>query len=472
MSKTILIIGAGPAGLSAAHLLCKEGQRVIVYESHPTAVGGLSQTARQGDFLFDIGGHRFYTKAKEVETFWHDILGEDFLRRTRLSRIFYNGKFFKYPLELGDVLKNISFLKGCEFLASYIKVKILKKKEIHSFEDWVISQFGVSLYEAFFKSYTEKVWGRPCHDISKDWAAQRINNLSISQILLEFIKKFFNIRSQQNIKSLIEEFDYPRKGPGMLWERVSAEIQKMGAEVHLNHHVSSMVSHEGKWQLHFSNGDSSPMADHIISTAPVKTLLKGLKPAPSQTLKSEIENYKYRDFLTVILMFKQRDSFPDNWLYIHDSRVKVARIQNYKNWSPEMVPSPEYTSYGLEYFCQKDDDFWSMTDEELVELAIREIGIIDLPFTRVEFSSKVIRMPYAYPVYDHNHSQRSELLQRELESYPGLHLAGRNGLHRYNNQDHSIKTAMIVTENILNKSKRSPWKVNQDAQYLEEESRS
>lgn len=471
MSKQILIIGAGPAGLSAAHLLSKNGFSVSVYEADPKDVGGLSKTVEHEGFSFDIGGHRFYTKAKEVSDYWHDVLKDDFIRRSRLSRIYYNGKFFKYPLELSDVLKNLTILKNASFLLSYLKVKVFPKKNIKSFEDWVISQFGTSLYNAFFKSYTEKVWGMPCHEISKDWAAQRINNLNVGQILWQFVQKTLGLkRDKDSIKSLIEEFDYPRKGPGMLWDKVRDLVIENGGSVELGRKVVGLELSEGKWRLEFSDGTHSPYGDHVISSAPLKVLLKGIKPAPSKDFQETALQYQYRDFLTVVLMFKMKDSFPDNWIYIHDPNVQVARIQNYKNWSEEMVPSPEYTSYGLEYFCQQGDDFWTKSDQELSELAIEEIKKIGLPFEQIELKTKVIRMPYAYPVYDHNHQQRAQALKKELERYPGLHLAGRNGLHRYNNQDHSIKTAMIVAENIMaDKELKSPWNVNQDAQYLETE---
>ncbi len=471
MSKSILVIGAGPAGLSAAHLLCQKGYQVSVYEADPIDVGGLSKTVEFEGFSFDIGGHRFYTKAKEVSDYWHEVLGDKFIRRTRLSRIYYNGKFFKYPLELSDVLKNLSLFQNASFLLSYIKVKVFPRKRVKSFEDWIISQFGTSLYLAFFKSYTEKVWGMPCHEISKDWAAQRINNLNVTKILWQFIQKILGIQRDKNaIKSLIEEFDYPRKGPGMLWDEVKDLVIKNGGTVEFGKMVTGLELKEGKWSLKFSDGSQSQSADHVISSAPLGTLLKGLTPPPSSTFLKMAENYKYRDFLTVVLMFKKRETFPDNWIYIHDPKVQVARIQNYKNWSEEMVPSLDYTSYGLEYFCQKDDAFWSQSDEELSNLAIKEIEAIGLPFSRDGLKTKVVRMPYAYPVYDHDHQKRAQELQKELKNYPGLHLAGRNGLHRYNNQDHSIKTAMIVAENIdAGKEIKDPWKVNQDALYLETE---
>ncbi|MCF8058898.1 MAG: NAD(P)/FAD-dependent oxidoreductase [Bacteriovoracaceae bacterium] len=471
MSKeSVLIIGAGPAGLTAGHLLSEKGFQVFIYESHPHLVGGLSKTVNFNGFSFDLGGHRFYTKAPEVAEYWHSILGDKFMKRSRLSRIYYNQTFFQYPLRLADVLKNLSWWRGFTFLTSYLKVKVFPIKEIVSFEDWVTANFGKGLYQAFFKSYTEKVWGRACHEISKDWAAQRINNLNISKIIIQFLKGIFGIKDKEVIKSLIDSFDYPEKGPGMLWETVKERIEDHGGQVFLGAEVTGIEQSDRKWTVTLANGTKGPKAEHIISTCPLKQLLENLTPSVSEKIKDELSLISYRDFLTVVLMFKKKESFPDNWIYIHDDRVKVARIQNYKNWSPHMVPSDDYTSYGLEFFCQKDDELWALSDEKLKELAIKEVKIIGLPFSDEELEAQVIRMPYAYPVYDHEHQKRSLLIREELKKYPNLHLIGRNGMHRYNNQDHSIKTAMLVVNNIIKgKEEYDPWKVNQDAIYLEED---
>ena len=470
--KSVLIIGAGPAGLTAAHLLSENGYKVTVYESHNELVGGLSKTVQYKGFSFDLGGHRFYTKAPEVADYWHGVLGEKFMKRSRLSRIYYNQKFFQYPLKLADVLKKISWVKGFGFLTSYLKIKVFPAKNIESFEDWVVANFGKGLYLAFFKSYTEKVWGRACTEISKDWAAQRINNLNVTKILIQFLKGLVGAKEGKDgevVKSLIESFDYPTHGPGLLWQTVKEKIEQNGGEVHLGKPVTGVTQADGLWQLTLNGEEKSPLATHVISTCPLKQLLENLQPIVGEEIKKELPKIAYRDFLTVVLMFKKKETFPDNWIYIHDDRVKVARIQNYKNWSPHMVPSMDYTSYGLEYFCQQGDELWSQSDESLTELAIKEVELIGLPFSRDELESKVIRVPYAYPVYDKKHQERSLQIREALKSYPNLHLIGRNGMHRYNNQDHSIKTAMLVVENIIQGQKKfDPWLVNQDAQYLEE----
>lgn len=469
--ETVLIIGAGPAGLTVADLLSQKGYQVIVYESHEKLVGGLAKTEHQLGFHFDLGGHRFYTKSDEVAHYWHNIRPNQLKKRSRLSRIFYQKNFFNYPLELKDVLQKLSWFKGFHFLISYIKAKLLPPKQIKSFEDWVVANFGRELFNAFFKSYTEKVWGRKCDEISKDWAAQRINNLNIGRILLNFLYSIMGKDQAKDIKSLIESFDYPDHGPGQLWQAVKENIEKRGGLIYLDHHVNSITQHDDStFTLSFENQKQSPVGQHVIATCPLKHTLKNLSPAPETRILELAKNIKYRDFLTVVLMFEKEETFPDNWIYVHDERVQVARIQNYKNWSPHMVPDQEFTSYGLEYFCQQGDDLWLKSDEELIHLAIKEVNIIGLPFVidSTKVQGKVIRVPYAYPVYDHDHEERANEIKEAIYKYKNLQLIGRCGLHRYNNQDHSIKTAMLAVENIIRGERiYDPWLVNQDAEYLE-----
>ncbi len=475
MEKKVLIIGAGPAGLAAAYRLCQQGIEVHVFESDPKYVGGLSKTVEYKGFSFDIGGHRFYTKSQEIEDFWQEMMGDQFLKRKRLSRIYFEKSFFNYPLELSDVLLKINPLRSLGFLSSYLLSQALPKRNIHSLEDWLTRHFGKNLYRTFFKSYSEKVWGRPCSEVSADWAAQRINDFNVKEIILQLLRKLLPFPSKRKIKedeikTLISHFEYPAKGPGMLWEKVMAKIQDRGGHIHLDHQVVGLTHQDNQWRLHFKGTTADVSGSHVISTFPVKELLSGISPAPLNHLQRQIPDIQYRDFITVVLMFKQEESFPDNWIYIHDKSVKVARIQNYKNWSPDMVPSQEYTSYGLEYFCQEGDELWTKSEEELFELAVAEIKKIGLPFSENELDHYVLKVPKAYPVYDHNHKERLELLKENLKHYPNLHLAGRNGMHRYNNQDHSIKTAFLCVDNIMadtSEDPYDPWRVNQDAIYLE-----
>ena len=469
MLKTVIIIGAGPAGLTSALLLAKEGHKVIVYESDSEYVGGLSRTVLHNGFRFDIGGHRFYTKEKIVSDFWKDILQDDLLRRKRISRIFYKKKFLSYPLNPGELVLKLNPLETFSFMLSFFMTKLFPVKKKDNLENWVISNFGKKLYKTFFKSYNEKVWGIDCSDLSADWAEQRINNLNIYSLIKSSFNQIFGIRTTK-VKSLIEEFDYPKLGPGMLWEKVRDEVIKHNGSVILGQKVLSINQHGNeKWTVTLSTGEISEVADDIISTAPLREFIKGINPPPPENILSAINNFTYRSFVTIAIMFKGKNTFPDNWIYIHDTRVKVGRIQNYGNWSSFMTPGLDYVCYGMEYFCQRDDEFWKLSNEDLFELAKKELKILGINYSEVELDYKVIKSPYAYPVYDLSYKDRLEQVQNYLDQYKNLHPIGRSGLHRYNNQDHSIKTAMLACDNInLGYKKFNPWNVNQDAEYIEE----
>jgi len=470
MKPTVLIIGAGPAGLSAGLLLARDGYKVHIYEAHKSYVGGLSRTERYNNYHFDIGGHRFYSKDRDVEKFWKDILKEDFLKRKRLSRIYYKKKFFNYPLKLSDIFLKMSPIENTILLLSLLKSKVLPPAKKDNLENWIISRFGEKLYLTFFKSYTEKVWGVKCHELSSDWAAQRINNLSITKILRSAIQRLLK-KDDSRTKSLIQEFDYPKKGPGMLWEKVRDEIIQLGGEVHMGQKVIKAHKVSEKWVLNLANSSFSPEGGHIISSAPLSTFIQSLCPAPPKEVTADLGAFSYRGFITVAIMFKGKQSFPDNWIYIHEPKVKVARIQNYRNWSEWMTPGPEYICYGLEYFCQENDDFWNKKDEELFEIALNELRILKLKYEQEELDFKVIRSAKAYPVYDLNYDKRLRKTMNFIQSDSTLHLVGRSGLHRYNNQDHSVKTAMLTVKNIQNGKKiYNPWNVNQDAEYIESKS--
>ena len=464
MQKKIYIIGAGPAGLTAAFYLAEKGHEVDVFESD-AIVGGLSKTVEHQGYRIDIGGHRFFSPSKEVNLFWKNILSENFLVRRRKSRILYKKKLFQYPLSVSEILFKFNPVTSLSFILSYFKVKLSPDRSKDSFKKWVVNNFGNKLFEAFFKSYTEKVWGRSCEEISSDWAAQRISELNMKTLFLDVFKKL-TFSTKEKPKTLIEEFFYPRLGPGMMWEACTERVQALGGRVHLNTRVIGLEFSDNKWSVELSDGTKFSDGDDVISSAPITNLFKFLNPKPKFSF--ELTDFKYRDFLTIALMFEAKDSLPDNWIYVHEESVKVARIQNYKRWSPEMVPHDGCVCYGLEYFCQEGDDLWNLKDEELFDLAkkeVRSLGI-DLPAKIVDY--KIIRVPKAYPVYDHDYRSRVSELKEVLKNYPGLHLVGRNGMHRYNNQDHSIKTAMLVSQNILNENKfYDPWLVNQKAEYIE-----
>ena len=464
--KHVVIMGAGPAGLTAAYQLAKAGVTSTLLEKD-AVVGGISRTVSYKGYSFDIGGHRFFTKVAAVDEMWREVLSEaDFLHRSRMSRIYYNKTFFHYPLRAGNALAGLGILNSFLILLSYVKARIFPTKPELSFEQWVSNRFGQRLYLTFFKAYTEKVWGMPCSEISAEWAAQRIKGLSmLSAIKNALIQKQSSDKSRV-IKTLIDAFDYPRKGPGMMWDAVLESVRHSGDEIQLNTAVEKIVWLPGGVEsVHTAAG--TVRGTHYLSTLPVRELVEKLDPPPPADVLEAARSLKYRDFLTVALIVNQADLFPDNWIYIHDPDVKVGRIQNFKNWSPEMVPDPAKTCLGLEYFCFENDGLWSMSDAELVELGKRELAALKLARTEDMEDGTVVRMAKAYPVYDSTYRTALEKVREFLGRLPNLQLIGRNGMHKYNNQDHSMLTAMLAAKNILG-GQHDLWQVNVDQEYHEE----
>ncbi len=475
MKTTVAIIGAGPAGLTAAYLLSKKEVDVTVLEADPVYVGGISRTATYKDFHFDIGGHRFFSKSKAVEDLWAEILPNDMLQRPRSSRIFYGGKFFAYPLKPFEALTKLGIFKSILCVFSWLKARLLPVRNPRNFQDWVSNQFGRRLFNTFFKSYTEKVWGMNCKDISADWAAQRIKGLSLGSAIRNalFPQRQPKDRSKV-IKTLINSFKYPRKGPGMMWEACAEKVQQMGGDLEMGCKVTGCAYNEQTrtWTVQFrdrAGREQALEAEHVISSAPMRELIRGLTPAVSEQAQTAAASLKYRDFITVMLILKERDMFSDNWIYIHDPSVKVGRIQNFRSWSPEMLPDTERACYGLEYFCFEHDGLWDSTDDDLLKLAERELRKIGLAQEGDVMDGCVVRQKKAYPVYDDDYAQHVDTIREELETrYPNLHLVGRNGMHKYNNQDHAMMTAMLCAENILADTKLYDlWQVNGDAEYHE-----
>jgi protoporphyrinogen oxidase len=471
----VVIIGAGPAGLTAGHLLAEAGCKVTVLEADNTYVGGISKTVVYKGFRFDIGGHRFFSKSQEVEQFWTKILGNDLIDRPRLSRINYRGKFYSYPLKASEALMNLGIFESALCVLSYVKAKMFPVPNPRSFEAWVTNQFGKRLYRIFFKTYTEKVWGMSCKEISADWAAQRIKGLSLASAIKNAIlpKPKAGDRSKV-IKTLIDSFRYPRLGPGMMWERCAAQIRHMGGQVLLGRRVETCRCDEktGRWQVTARNANGElelRSADHIISSAAIRDVAAMLRPGLSDEAMNAAESLRYRDFLTVALISKDKLFLPDNWIYIHDPSVKVGRVQNFKSWSPELVPDPSLCCYGLEYFCFKGDGTWSMADDDLITLATQELHKLGLIDPADVLDGCVVRQAKAYPVYDDDYKQNVETFVKEVEQrYPTLHMVGRNGMHKYNNQDHAMMTAMLTARNIIAGRKlHDVWQVNQDAEYHE-----
>ncbi len=475
MKTKVAIIGAGPAGLTAAYLLSKNNVPVTVLEADPVYVGGISRSATYKGFHCDIGGHRFFSKSKAVEDFWTEILPDDMLVRPRSSRIYYNGKFFAYPLRAFEALIKLCVVRSTLCVLSYFKAKMFPVPNPRNFEDWVTNQFGKRLFNTFFKTYTEKVWGMSCKEISADWAAQRIKGLSLGSAIKNALLPAKQPKdSSKVIKTLINCFKYPRKGPGMMWEACAEKTKAMGGQIEMGSKVVGLDydSANETWTVSFKNqqGETQTLeAEHVISSAPMRELVRGIRPAVSEAAKTAADSLKYRDFLTVMLIVKNRDAFHDNWIYIHDPNVKVGRIQNFRSWSPEMVPDEDKACYGLEYFCFEHDGVWDAKDEELIKLAEKELLQIGLAKSGDVLDGTVVRQKKAYPVYDDDYATHVETIAEELDSrYPNLHLVGRNGMHKYNNQDHAMMTAMLCVENILADTKLYDlWEVNSDAEYHE-----
>ncbi|MGB5161336.1 MAG: NAD(P)/FAD-dependent oxidoreductase [Thermoanaerobaculia bacterium] len=468
MSKTI-IIGAGPAGLTAANELLALGRSAEVYEKD-AVVGGISRTAEYRGYRFDIGGHRFFTKIPAVQKLWEEVLGEDFLERPRLSRIYYNDRFFDYPLKPLNALRGLGPIEAGRVGLSYLWAQWAPHPTEDNFEEWVSNRFGRRLYEVFFKTYTEKVWGMPCTEISADWAAQRIKNLDLFKAVKNSL--IGSVGDREVITTLIDRFHYPRLGPGMMWERLTARLRESGTPVHLEtpaklvHHRDSRIT-AVTVEAPGGEGNRELPADHVISSMPLRELLSSFCPPPPAEILQAASRLRYRDFLTVVLIVKQEEVFPDNWIYIHSPDVRVGRVQNFGSWSPEMVPDASTTSLGLEYFVQQGDDLWSSPDEALLELAARELAVLGLVSEKDVVDGTVVRMPKAYPVYDDAYKEVLALIRGYLAGFPNLQVIGRNGQHRYNNQDHSMVAGMLAARNVAGET-HDVWAVNVEQQYHEE----
>ncbi|MEJ7926066.1 NAD(P)/FAD-dependent oxidoreductase [Sphingobium sp. AN641] len=474
-SVDVAIIGAGPAGLTAAYLLTKKGYSVTVIEKDPVYVGGISRTVEMNGFRFDIGGHRFFSRSKEVVDLWNEILPDDFIQRPRMSRIYYEGKFYSYPLRAFEALWNLGVLRSTLCMASFAKAKMFPNRNVRSFQDWTVNAFGHKLFSIFFKTYTEKVWGMPCDEMSADWAAQRIKGLSLWGAVVDGLKRSLKLNKKPNdgmeTKTLLETFRYPRLGPGMMWEAARDFVVAGGNRVLMGHGLKQIAQDQGtgRWRMVADGPEGEVIinAAHVVSSAPMRELAGRIHPLP--VALPEAMELKYRDFLTVALMVKGDDIFPDNWIYIHDSKVQVGRIQNFRSWSPEMVPDPSLACVGLEYFCFEGDGLWASADADLIELAKQEMATLGLCNPDDVVGGAVVRQEKAYPVYDDEYAANVLALRSELEArYSTLHLVGRNGMHRYNNQDHAMMTAMLTVRNIEAGARvYDVWGVNEDAEYHE-----
>jgi len=470
--QPVVVIGAGPAGLTAALQLSKAGAPALVLEADDV-VGGISRTVERDGWRFDVGGHRFFTKVQPVEDLWHEILApEDFLMRPRLSRIYYDGRFYDYPIRPLNALRNLGPVEAVRCALSYLRVRVSPPRQVTSLEDYIVANYGWRLYEHFFRTYNEKVWGVPASELSADWGAQRIKGMSLFKAVWEPVRARLGRRRHRadQVTSLIEEFQYPKLGPGMMWESCRDLVEKAGVEVCMASPVTALERGPlGVEAVRFGRGGARRVeAADVISSMPFAALVQALEPPPPPDVLAAADDLHYRDFLTVALVVPEACSFPDNWIYIHSPAVRVGRIQNFGSWSPYMV-RPGTTCLGLEYFVFEGDELWSMPDDALVSLAADELATIGLVPRHQVQRGYVVRMPKAYPVYDDAYRAAVETIRHWLTAeVPNVHPVGRNGMHKYNNQDHSMYTAMLTVDNIVHGARHDIWAVNVDEEYHEE----
>ena len=459
------VLGAGPAGLSSAWALARRGRRATVLEADGR-VGGISKTVEFDGYRFDLGGHRFYTKLEPVQQMWEEMLGDEFLTRPRMSRIYYRGRFFNYPLKAQDVFKGLGIVQSvlCGISYFYWRRRMRSVKPTN-FEEWVVKRFGRRLYDAFFRSYTEKVWGIPGSEIQAEWAAQRIQEFSLKHAILGI----FGLNRDEP-PTLIEEFRYPRLGPGQMWEAFADWVEERDIPVLLNRRCVAIKHAAGRVERIVVDEDgveSTHDVDAVLSSIPLTELVEALDPPAPAEVRAAARRLRYRNLCLVALMTSESEPFPDNWIYLHDPRVTAGRVQNFGAWSKAMVPEGS-TCLGVEYFCFDDDPMWDMSDSEAVELATRELETLGLLDPGKVFNGVKVRVPKAYPMYDPQYREAVAEIRGYLEHFENLKTFGRNGLHRYNNQDHSMWTAILATLSYTDGLPRDVWSVNTKAEYLEE----
>jgi len=459
--KPIVVMGAGPAGLTAAWQLINAGHNVIVWDVDPSYVGGISRTVQAEGYRIDVGGHRFFSKSTDVNAFWRKILPDEFVEVERLSRIYFQGKFLNYPFEPTGAFRSLGVMETMKIRASALKARMNPIKPETTYTHWVINRFGQRLFDTFFKPYTEKVWGVSCDEISADWAALQLDDLSL-------VGAFEDYKGSSAKKTPPGRFQYPRLGPGQMWETVANKIIERGGPIFLDRKVQTIHWDEtGVTHVTGTNaaGDFFQQeGSHFLSSIPLPELMLSLDPPPPKDVAEAVRGLRYRDCITVCLIVNRETVFPDTWIYVQDPSVKVTRVQNYKNWSAAMVPDPQLTSLGMEYFCFESDNLWNATDFDLAQLAIREVAQIGLVEASEIKDAFVVRTPKACPVYDHHYKERLKVIKEWVSLFANLQPLGRNGMHHYNNQDHSMMTAMLAVKNIQG-ANFDCWKVNNEAEY-------
>jgi len=462
------LLGAGPAGWGAAIELVKNGVTDIIIIDRNKVVGGLARTELFGNARFDVGPHRFFTKNNEINTLWHETLGADFKPVNRLTRIIYKNKYFNYPIKPLDVAVKLGLNESLKVMLSFISTKFGRKDEPANFEEWIIQKFGRKLYETFFKTYTEKVWGIPCDQISAEWAAQRIKGLDIIQLLKSSL-----FHSSKTIKTLVEQFDYPVLGAGQMYEVMCDKVVSQGADVMLN---SRVVSFNQQNNIIKSIDVIAPdgqqiriTAKHFFNSIPMTHFFKMLNPAESKPIQQAADTLYYREHITVNLLVHGDNLFPDQWIYIHSPEVQMARVANYNNFSKAMVGAKNKTALSVEYFVFQHEELWKNPDELIKELAISELDYLGLVDKHAVEQSWVVRETESYPTYYIGHKEPYNLLISRLNQFVNLAPIGRGGMYKYNNQDHSALSGILAARNYINPTATpyNLWDINIDAEYLE-----
>lgn len=465
--KPVGIVGAGPAGITAAYMLCKNGVGNVVFEAD-AQVGGLAKTLKRGKYRCDIGPHRFFTKNKEVEKLWRETLADELQSVKRLTRIYYRGKFFHYPLKAMNALFGLGLLRSFSVLASYFRSRISPRKPEVSFEDWVSNRFGHKLFTIFFKTYTEKLWGIPCTELSSEWAAQRIRKLSLGKAVwnaLGFGKK-------KSVTSLIDEFLYPRLGAGQMYEAIAEKAKGLGAEFRTSQEITE-IRHDGEGRVISLIAETTDgkmveqEVSHLVSSMPFTELALRLSPKPTEDVLEAARSLGYRSIVTATLILNVEEIIPDNWIYIHAPEVQAGRMQVYKNWSKDMVPDKENNVIAFEYFTFEGGDFWYSPDEKILEIAKEDYEKLGFPGSGGIIDGFVTRYAKAYPMYQGDYREAFEKIRAYVDSFENLYPVGRYGQFRYNNMDHSILTSFLAVRRLLGEDV-DPWSVNEEAEYHEE----
>jgi protoporphyrinogen oxidase len=457
------VLGAGPGGLTAAHVLALRGKRGAVFEAEGT-VGGISKTIEHDGYRFDLGGHRFFTKLKAIDRLWNETLGDDFRLCGRRSSIYYRGKYFAYPLVAKDVVPRLGLIESARCAFSYARSRVNRPKNPETLEEWMTGRFGTRLYDAFFRSYTEKVWGVPGDQIMAEWAAQRIKDFSLFKAMLKIVGL------GREHTTVIERFHYPRLGPGQMWETLARKVEDRGIPVCTNNRCVA-VRRDGQRatsiRLERDGNELELPVDAVLSSLALRDLVLMMEPAAPRSVVAAAKKLRYRDFVLVALITTEHEPFHDLWIYLHDPGTLSGRVQNFGAWSPSMV-RPGTTCLGVEYFCFEDDEIWDLSEEAAVARATAELARIGLIDPNKVIDGVKVRVPKAYPMYDHAYRENLPIVRDWIEQLENVKTFGRNGLHRYNNLDHSMWTAMLATLNLLDGTSHDVWSVNTEDEYLEQ----